>query len=113
MATDLPHVVNTLRSFGAQTHFALGNHDINSNIESVDLWKKWTHTSINNGENYYALDIKDIHVIVLDTVLGHAPTIRGVKESSQILNKKNPSAQITPAHSKQKESMRTSKKASN
>jgi len=70
MATDLPHVVNTLRSFGAQTHFALGNHDINSNIESVDLWKKWTHTSINNGENYYALDIKDIHVIVLDTVLG-------------------------------------------
>ncbi len=67
---DLQHVVEALRTFGDDTHFVLGDHDIESSIDSVTLWQELTHKSLNNAKNFYSFDRDDIHIIILDTILG-------------------------------------------
>lgn len=67
---DLSYITETLKTFGENTYFVLGDHDIESSQSSEVLWKKATHTKLNKGENYFSFDAGDVHVVVLDTILG-------------------------------------------
>ena len=68
-ATDLPKVLTWLRAASAPTHFALGDHDIASEIASAEFWLAQT----DREKTYYSFDVKNVHVVVLDTVLGGDP----------------------------------------
>jgi hypothetical protein len=50
----------------AHTHFVLGDHDISSDTALDARWRKL----IKREQLYYSFDVKDVHVVVLDTVLG-------------------------------------------
>jgi len=100
---DLPFVVRSLRTFGLNTFFVLGDHDIASKKASTNFWAKVTHTTINKGENYYSTDIGDVHVVVLDTILGgddlatsctddaHCQKLKTQYEEKEAVNALNPS----------------------
>ncbi len=62
---DLKFVVENLSLAKAPFYHALSDHDIDD-VESFEKWKKVTNTP----KSFYSLDVKDFHVIVLDTVSG-------------------------------------------
>lgn len=64
--TDLPFVINTLRDFPGENIFVLGDHDIASSRDSAVFWSETTA----QPKNYFSRNIGDVHVIVLDTILG-------------------------------------------
>lgn len=63
---DLSTVVGKLRTARSPFYFVLGDHDIGSDLGSVDFWQKISK----NPTNYYSFDKKNFHIIVLDTILG-------------------------------------------
>lgn len=82
---DLPFITQTLRSFGQNTFFVLGDHDIASSIESAHFWKDTTHTEQNKGKNYFSIDIDDVHIVILDTILGGDEMAESCKTSEKCL----------------------------
>jgi len=66
---DARYIAERLRSSGRPTHFVLGDHDIASSVASYEAWLQ----TIGKEKTYYSFDQKDVHVVVLDTVLGGEP----------------------------------------
>ncbi len=66
---DARFIAEKIRSNGVPSYFVLGDHDIASSVESYRAWQETAHTE----KTYYSFDIKDVHVVVLDTVLGGDP----------------------------------------
>ncbi len=63
---DARYIADKLRSSGLPTHLVLGDHDIASSIASYHAWLQ----TIGREKTYYSFDIADVHVVILDTVLG-------------------------------------------
>lgn len=76
---DARFIADTLRSFGKPTHFVLGDHDIAS---SVDSYTAWLETS-GRSQTFYSFDVKNVHVLVLDTVLGGRPMDESCSSDTQ------------------------------
>lgn len=66
---DARYVADYLRSSGLPTHLVLGDHDIASETVS---YQNWLETTGRTG-TFYSFDLKDFHIIILDTVLGGEP----------------------------------------
>lgn len=66
---DARYIANFLRKSGKPTHFVLGDHDIASSVESYEAWMQ----TIEREKTYYSFDTKDVHTVVIDTVLGGEP----------------------------------------
>lgn len=82
---DLPFITSKLRAFGENVLFVLGDHDIASSQESATFWKQQTHTEKNSGKNYFSTDIDDIHVVILDTILGGDDMAESCKTDNECL----------------------------
>lgn len=78
---DARFVANYLRSSGIPTHFILGDHDIESNTQSYWNWLE----TIKRNETFYSFDVKGIHIIILDTVLGGEPMAEPCEKDSECL----------------------------
>lgn len=63
---DAKYVVEKIRSNGVPTYLVLGDHDIASSVESSQNWLQ----TLGREKAYYSFDSKDVHIVVLDTVLG-------------------------------------------
>ncbi|MGB4833417.1 MAG: glycosyltransferase family 39 protein [Candidatus Moraniibacteriota bacterium] len=63
---DARYIADLLRSIGPPAHFVLGDHDITSTTSSYQAWLETTERE----PTYYSFDAKDVHIIILDTVLG-------------------------------------------
>lgn len=50
----------------APFHYVLGDHDIMSDTSTDAFWRTFT----GQKQTYYSFDTKDVHVVILDTVLG-------------------------------------------
>lgn len=66
---DMQYIAEKIRSTGIPSYFVLGDHDIASSVESVKRWQETQGTE----KTFYSFDIKNVHVVVLDTVLGGDP----------------------------------------
>ena len=66
---DARFVADYLRNSALPTHFVLGDHDIESNVKSYQNWLETTK----RNETFYSFDLKNLHIIILDTVLGGEP----------------------------------------
>lgn len=63
---DARYIAERLRSSEKPVHLALGDHDISSSVTS---YRNWLET-IGREKTYYSFYTNNVHVIVLDTVLG-------------------------------------------
>lgn len=66
---DNRFIMEKIRSNGVSSYFALGDHDITSQVESYRYWLE----SAGVEKTYTSFDVKDVHIIILDTVLGGDP----------------------------------------
>lgn len=66
---DARYIADTLRSSGLPVHLVLGDHDIASAVPSYQAWMQ----TVGKEKTYYSFQEKDVHVVVLDTVLGGEP----------------------------------------
>lgn len=66
---DNRFIVEKIRSNGIPSHFALGDHDIANSVESYKYWLE----TVRMEKTYNSFDVKDVHIIILDTVLGGEP----------------------------------------
>lgn len=66
---DVRFIVEKIRSNGVPSHFVLGDHDITSNVTSYQAWLETTEEE----KTYYSFDVKEVHVVILDTILGGDP----------------------------------------
>lgn len=66
---DNRFIVEKIRSNGVPSYFALGDHDITNEVTSYQYWLETTKME----KTYTSFDVKDVHVIILDTVLGGDP----------------------------------------
>ncbi|PID52037.1 MAG: hypothetical protein CR972_03985 [Candidatus Moraniibacteriota bacterium] len=66
---DVRYIADKIRSIGKPTYFVLGDHDIQSEVYSFEAWLEM----IQKEKTFYSFDVKDVHVVVLDTVLGGEP----------------------------------------
>jgi hypothetical protein len=63
---DLAFVGNALSTLTMPLHYVLGDHDIASEPDTLTTWR--AHTG--REETFYSFDHGDVHIIVLDTILG-------------------------------------------
>jgi 3',5'-cyclic AMP phosphodiesterase CpdA len=66
---DNRFIVEKIRSNGVPSYFALGDHDITNSVESYRYWLETARME----KTYTSFDVKDVHIIILDTVLGGDP----------------------------------------
>lgn len=66
---DVRYIASRLRSGGLPTHLVLGDHDLAS---SADSYQSWLNTT-GRDKTFYSFDQDNVHVIILDTVLGGEP----------------------------------------
>lgn len=62
---DFVDVISLLSEMKTRLYHVLGDHDI-EDADSLEVWKQITGMS----RSYYAFDVRDIHVVVLDTITG-------------------------------------------
>lgn len=62
---DLVDVINILSKIKTRLYHVLGDHDIDD-ADSLEVWKHVTNMS----RTYYSFDVRDVHVVVLDTITG-------------------------------------------
>lgn len=62
---DLEWLIDNLRT-NAPFYFLLGDHDIDSDEETLAYWKEKT----GKQKSYYSFDIGNFHIIILDTTMG-------------------------------------------
>ena len=63
---DARFIAEKLRLSGKPAYLVLGDHDIESSEKSFHTWLETTEQK----ETHYSFDTKNVHVVVLDTVLG-------------------------------------------
>lgn len=78
---DARYVADYLRASQLPTHFVLGDHDIASETES---YRNWLETT-GREKTFYSFDLKDFHIVVLDTVLGGEPMEEPCSEAENCL----------------------------
>ena len=90
---DARYIADFLRSSGLPVHMVLGDHDIASEVES---YKNWLKTA-GREKTFYSLDLKNFHIIIIDTVLGGEPMSPPCEEDAAcepILNRLNDLQQL-------------------
>ncbi|KKQ53516.1 MAG: hypothetical protein US70_C0002G0004 [Parcubacteria group bacterium GW2011_GWD2_38_11] len=75
---DARFIADYLRTSTLPTHFVLGDHDIESDIKSYQNWLE----TVKKNETFYSFDLKNFHIIVLDTVLGGEPMSLSCQEDA-------------------------------
>lgn len=63
---DARFIVEALRATRIPTYFVLGDHDLASSVLSYTNWLATT----GRDRTYYSFDDEEVHIVVLDTVLG-------------------------------------------
>lgn len=76
---DARFIADYLRTSQIPAHFVLGDHDIASKVTS---YKNWLET-VRKDSTFYSFDVQDVHIIVLDTVLGGEPMSQPCEEVAQ------------------------------
>ncbi len=99
---DLNFVADAMKGLSMPMHYVLGDHDIDSDAETLSTWRR--HTG--RDETFYSFDHEDIHIIVLDTILGGQSILPCEKDPqcTQLLTEKANLKAILASDSKRKKS---------
>ena len=73
---DARAIAEKIRSSGLPSYFVLGDHDIASDVQSYQAWLETARVE----KTYSSFDVENVHVIILDTVLGGEPLSPPCKE---------------------------------
>ncbi len=74
---DLEWVINNLNTVSPLYH-TLSDHDIDDK-KSFNHWKKTTGTS----KTYYSFNVKDVHIVILDTITGSGKIYKKCKKDAK------------------------------